>query len=91
MNDCMITTVDNPFNPFKQWDDWLNWDNAHGYNTCETLARIAMTTNSLSDDMNEEEINRAMGVMIESCPTLFVRVYRSNADKVADELSDLSS
>lgn len=80
-NDVMITTSDNPFNPFEQWNDWLNWDHRMGYNTCETLARIANTTNALSDDVNEEEINTAMDSMIEFAPTIFVKLYRPTANQ----------
>lgn len=86
-NECMISTVDNPFNPFKQWDDWLNWDTSKGYDTCGTLARISMTSNALSDDMNEEEINRAMDVMVENCPTLFIKLHKSTADETIKSLT----
>ena len=87
-NDCMITTVDNPFNPFKQFDDWLNWDTRRGYNTCNTLARIAKTTNALSDDVNDEEIEEAMDSMVEFAPTIFVKLHRSTADQTIRELAN---
>ena len=87
MNDCMISTVDNPFNPFKQFDDWFNWDVAKGYNTCGTLARISKVSNALSDDMNSEEIDRAMDVMIETCPELFIKLFKSTADAQIKKLA----
>lgn len=45
----MLTTADNPFNPFTQFDQWFNFDNSKGYNTCSYLARIANTSNELSE------------------------------------------
>lgn len=51
-NNCMLTTVDNPFDPFTQFVEWFDFDVEHHYNTCGRLDRIANTT----DDMSEEEI-----------------------------------
>ena len=59
-----LTTVDNPFDPNTQFDDWLMYDIEKGYNTCEYLARIARTSDQLSDEENEEEINRAIDEII---------------------------
>ena len=52
-NECMLSTLDNPFDPFKQFDSWFLFDNEKGYNSCGRLARIV----KLSDDMSEEEVN----------------------------------
>lgn len=52
-NDFMLTTVDNPFDPFEQFTSWLLFDKEKGYDSCERLARIANT----SDEMTEKEIN----------------------------------
>ena len=52
-NDFMLTTVDNPFDPFDQFTSWLLFDKEKGYDSCERLARIANT----SDEMTEKEIN----------------------------------
>lgn len=86
-NEVMISTVDNPFNPFTHWNDWLNWDRRMGYNTCETLDRIANCSNALSDDMNEEEINGAMDSMIEFAPMLFIKLHKSTADQTLKMLA----
>lgn len=59
-----LTTKDNPFDPNTQFDDWLMYDIEKGYNTCEYLARIARTSDQLSDEENEEEINRAIDEII---------------------------
>ena len=49
---CKITTFDNPYDPFTNWDEWFMFDESKGYSTCSKLARIAKTT----DDMSEAEI-----------------------------------
>ena len=63
-NNCMLTTIDNPFNPFEQFTSWFLFDVEKGYNSCSYLARIA----KLSDDMTEaeidEEIERAIDEII---------------------------
>ena len=63
-NECMLTTVDNPFNPFNQFDDWIRYDMDKGYNTCSYLARIANTSDALSDEENNAEIERAINEII---------------------------
>ncbi len=45
----MLTTTDNPFNPFTQFDEWLSFDTAAGYNTLGYLARLARSSDELSD------------------------------------------
>ena len=53
-NNFMLTTVDNPYDPFEQFEQWFLFDVEKGYNTCSYLARIAQT----SDDMSEVEVNK---------------------------------
>lgn len=64
MAECMLTTVDNPFNPFKNYDEWLRFDLDHGYNSSSVLARIAKTSSQLSDEENDQEIERAIDVIV---------------------------
>jgi hypothetical protein len=45
----MLTTVDNPHDPFTEWDEWFLWDQRAGYHTPGLLARIANSSNDLSD------------------------------------------
>lgn len=59
-NRCGITTKDNPFSPFTEWTDWYRYDMQMGYGTCDYLGRIAKTSFELSDEENEEEIERAI-------------------------------
>lgn len=60
----MLTTIDNPFDPFEQFDSWFLFDVEKGYNSCSYLGRIAKTSEQLSDDENNEEIERAIDEII---------------------------
>jgi len=51
MSNSMITTIDNPYDPFTQFDEWYAFDESKGYCTCGYLARIAKT----SDDLSEQD------------------------------------
>jgi len=61
---CMLTTFDNPYNPFEQFTSWFLFDVEKGYNTCSYLARIARTSDQLSEEENELEIERAIDEII---------------------------
>ncbi len=63
-----ITTVDNPFDPFQDFDSWLMFDMEKGYYTCERLARLANTTNDMSQQEEDEELERAIDRLIELDP-----------------------
>lgn len=64
-----LTTVDNPFNPFTDFDNWYRFDAIDkGYNSCSYLARIAKTSDQLSESENEEEIERAVDEIIRLDP-----------------------
>lgn len=52
----MLTTADNPFDPFTEFDKWQRFDEGKGYNTCAYLARIAKT----SDELSETDQNLAI-------------------------------
>ena len=54
----MLTTIDNPYNPETQWDEWFAFDAERGYHTPALLARIAKSSDELSDldqDLAREE------------------------------------
>lgn len=68
-----LTTFDNPFCPIKQFDQWLNYDIAKSYNTCGLLARIAHTSDYLSEQENDEEIERAIDDIIKYD---FMNIYK---------------
>lgn len=57
----LLTTVDNPHSPFDDWDAWFVWDTAAGYDTAGLLARIAKT----SDDLSEQDFILAISSAID--------------------------
>lgn len=63
-----ITTIDNPYDPFDQFDLWYLYDVEKGYNTCQYLARIAQTSDQLSEKENNEEIDKAIDEIIKYNP-----------------------
>ena len=65
MSKCALTTFDNPFNPITDFDKWFMFDVSKGYNSCGYLGRIAKTSNALSDEENEAEIERAIDEIIQ--------------------------
>lgn len=49
MEEVMLTTEDNPFNPFTEFDEWYKYDITKGYNTCDYLARVVVTSPNISE------------------------------------------
>lgn len=64
MTKCALTTFDNPYDPFDQFDQWFMYDTDKGYNSCGYLDRIARTSDQLSDEENDKEIERAIDEII---------------------------
>lgn len=64
MVEYMLSTFDNPFNPFDDFDSWFQYDSDKGYNSCSYLARIARTSDQLTDEENSQEIERAIDEII---------------------------
>ena len=76
MPEMMLKTIDNPFSPFTQWDEWKRYDEDKKYYTCSYLARIAKT----SDDLSEADYNKAIDDAIEEIVSLningmYTKVY----------------
>lgn len=65
MEERMLTTEDNPYDPFTQFEEWYAFDIQNGYNTCSYLARIAMTSNELSDKDYDQALDSAIDEILE--------------------------
>ena len=61
----MLTTVDNPYDPFDNFKEWYMYDVQKGYNSSSYLARIAKTSDEMTEFENDEEIERAIDEIIE--------------------------
>ena len=78
---CALTTVDNPYNPFEQFLSWFLFDEEKGYHSTSYLGRIARTSDELSDEENNREIERAIDEIIKYD---FTNTYRKVKEKVAN-------
>lgn len=76
---CAITTVDNPYNFFDQPIAWFLFDEEKGYHTCSYLGRVARTSDQLSDEENDREVERAIDEIIKYD---FMNIYKKVKEKV---------
>lgn len=72
-NQVALTTFDNPFSPFTQFNEWFIYDVTKGYNSCAYLARVARTSPQLSDEENNQEIERAIDEIVKND---FMNIYK---------------
>lgn len=81
MRRCMLTTFDNPYDPFEQFTSWFLFDVEKGYNSCAYLGRIARTSDQLSEEENELEIERAIDEIIKyDFRNIYKKVTRQDTD-----------
>lgn len=66
LNECMLSTIDNPFNPFENFDEWYRYDMDKGWNSSGRLARIAQFSDDMSDEEIEIENERAIDSIIKN-------------------------
>lgn len=55
-----VTTMDNPYDYWTQFDQWYAFDTQKGYNTCDYVARLALTSNEMSDAEYSQAVNEAV-------------------------------
>ncbi len=73
-----LTTFDNPYDPFEQFTQWFMFDEEKGYHTTAYLGRIARTSDQLSDEENNKEVERAIDEIIRYD---FQNIYRKVISK----------
>lgn len=68
-----LTTWDNPYNPIDDFESWFSFEVEQGYNTSGLLARVARTSPMLSDEENNDEVNRAIDEILKNDPICLYR------------------
>lgn len=75
-----LTTLDNPYDPFDQFNQWFMFDTEKGYNSCSYLARIAKTSDEMSEQEYNREVERAIDEIITINPLgIYRKVTKSQA------------
>lgn len=81
-----LTTNDNPYDPFDDFDKWFMFDNDHGYNSCSYLARIARTSDALTPNENNEELEQAIDDIIRlDFMNIYKKVVREDKNNDLEE------
>lgn len=73
MGNVALTTFDNPYDPFTDFVNWHLFDMEKGYCSCAYLGRIARTSDQLTDEENDMEIERAIDEIIKLD---FMNIYK---------------
>lgn len=73
----MLTTIDNPYDPFDNYDEWFAYDDRMGYHSPSLLARITVTSDELSEEDQQLDIEKAIDEIVkENVLGLFKKVTR---------------
>ena len=79
MNDCRLTTFDNPYDPFEQFTSWYMFDCEKGYNTCSKIARLVNITDEMSSVEIQKEEERVIDRLIElDFMNIYKKVHRND-------------
>lgn len=71
----MLTTIDNPYNPWTEYEAWEAFDARLGYNTPAFLARVAITSDEMSEMDQDVAIENAIDEIIkENVLGLYIKV-----------------
>lgn len=77
----MLTTVDNPFDPFDDYNDWFAFDERMGYHTPSYLARIVVSSDQLSESLQNLAVEEAIDEIVqENILGLYRKVSRDIPD-----------
>lgn len=71
----MLSTVDNPYDPRTSWDEWFAYDTTHGYGTCGLVARLCASSDSLTEELENEEIENAIDRILHLDGTNFYQTF----------------
>ena len=83
--ECMLTTNDNPFDPFEQFALWDLFDHEKGYNSKERLARIVQLSDDMTQNEEDDEIERAIDEIIKFDPiNIYKKVVRNKNSQSSD-------
>ena len=70
-----ISTIDNPYDPIDQPDEWFATDIQLGHNSCNYLARIAHTSDAMTDGEKMAEVERAIDEILKYDPLhIYIKV-----------------
>lgn len=77
----MLSLASNPFNPFTEFDLWSSFDRHEGFDTAGLMARLAITSDDMPDEVNEDAIEQAVDDILAnpSFSGLYKKVYRDAA------------
>lgn len=71
----MLSTSDNPYNPWTAFEEWRSWDEAQGYHSLSLLARIARSSDELSDQLQSDAMEDAINeIVTENVSGVHIRV-----------------
>lgn len=77
-----LTTVDNPFDPFTQFTQWYAFDTTRGYHSAELLARVARSSDDLSDADQHAAIQSAIDeIVTENISGMHRKVARTGGEQ----------
>lgn len=89
MNDCRLTTIDNPYDPFNQFVEWFLFDTEMGYNTCSRLDRLLTTREDASEKEADIEREAAIDRLIEiDFLNIYKKVYRNTENDTEKDQKD---
>lgn len=77
-----LTTFDNPYDPFDDFVRWMSFDMEKGYGSAAYLARIAKTSDQLSEAENILEIERAINEILKYD---FRGIYKKVSKEVSED------
>ena len=78
-NNCMLSTIDNPFNPFEDFRNWFLFDIEKGYYSCSRVARVARLSNEMTQSETDIEIERAIDEIVKyDFMNIYKKIINSN-------------